>query len=198
MQEGKAKDLLEQTLQRADQAVAEGRSAVYDLRCSSTITNDLAEAVKALGDELAASDSAAFRLTVEGTRRNLHTLNRLTLGDFQSFAQSLVEAGLAPAQIAADKTSRFSAPKLASPCVFPTRSDTGFPRGPDSDRRVGCRCRWTGWSCSGALAPLSYFECKAAATMTGLGVATLPTISFSAGEVCSLQPRSSPDTLERK
>ena len=74
--EGKAKEQLEQTLQRADQAIAEGRSAVYDLRSSATITNDLAEAVRALGEELTTQDSAAFHLVVEGPTRELHPIIR--------------------------------------------------------------------------------------------------------------------------
>ena len=41
--QGKAKEELEKTLDRADQAIAEGRSAVYDLRSSATTTNDLAQ-----------------------------------------------------------------------------------------------------------------------------------------------------------
>ena len=44
LSQGKAKEELEQALECADQAIAEGRSAVYDLRSSTTITNDLAEA----------------------------------------------------------------------------------------------------------------------------------------------------------
>jgi signal transduction histidine kinase len=74
--EGKAKTQLEQTLQRADQAIAEGRTAVYDLRSSTTTTNDLAEAMKALGEELSAPDSAAFRLEVDGAHRDLHPIVR--------------------------------------------------------------------------------------------------------------------------
>ena len=50
---GSAKDKLEQTLERADQAIAEGRDAVYDLRSSATTTNDLSEAVRTLCSELA-------------------------------------------------------------------------------------------------------------------------------------------------
>jgi signal transduction histidine kinase len=73
---GAAKDKLEQTLERADQAIAEGRDAVYDLRSSATITNDLAEAVKALSKELATADAAGFQLTVEGLPRNLHPIIR--------------------------------------------------------------------------------------------------------------------------
>ena len=74
--EGRAKKELEQTLERADQAIAEGRSTVYDLRSSTTVTNELPEAVKALGEELATRDSAAFHLVLEGETRNLHPIVR--------------------------------------------------------------------------------------------------------------------------
>jgi signal transduction histidine kinase len=73
---GKAKEQLEQSLERADQAIAEGRSAVYGLRLAGTTTNDLAQAVKALGDELATQDSTAFHLMVEGSARDLHPIVR--------------------------------------------------------------------------------------------------------------------------
>jgi signal transduction histidine kinase/ligand-binding sensor domain-containing protein len=74
--EGRAKEQLERTLQRADQAIAEGRSAVYDLRSSATATNDFAEAVKTLGDELATEESPAFHLVVEGRPRDLRPIIR--------------------------------------------------------------------------------------------------------------------------
>jgi signal transduction histidine kinase len=74
--QGKAKEKLEQTLERADQAIAEGRSAVYDLRSSAMTTNDLAQAVRALGKELATQDAAAFRFVVEGPTRDLHPIIR--------------------------------------------------------------------------------------------------------------------------
>jgi signal transduction histidine kinase/ligand-binding sensor domain-containing protein len=73
---GKAKEQLERSLERADQAIAEGRSAVYDLRTSPSITNDIAEAVRAVGEELATEDSAAFHLVVEGPPRDLHPIIR--------------------------------------------------------------------------------------------------------------------------
>jgi EmrB/QacA subfamily drug resistance transporter len=41
------------SIEEADQAIAEGRSAVYDLRSSTMTANDLAQAVRALGNELA-------------------------------------------------------------------------------------------------------------------------------------------------
>jgi signal transduction histidine kinase len=73
---GKAKEKLEQTLERADQAIAEGRDAVYDLRSSATTTNDLAQAVRTLCSELATPDAAAFQLTVEGPPRDMHPIIR--------------------------------------------------------------------------------------------------------------------------
>ena len=74
--EGKAKHQLEQALERADQAIAEGRNAVHDLRHSPTRLNDLAPAVRALGEELATQHSASFRLLVEGTARDLTPILR--------------------------------------------------------------------------------------------------------------------------
>ena len=74
--EGKAKDQLEHSLERADQAIVEGRNAVHDLRASATATNDLAQAVRAIGEELATQESAAFHLVVEGATRELHPIIR--------------------------------------------------------------------------------------------------------------------------
>jgi signal transduction histidine kinase len=74
--DGKAKHQLEQVLERADQAIAEGRNTVYDLRRSAITTNDLAEAVKAVGEELTTQDSAAFRVVVEGATRDLNPILR--------------------------------------------------------------------------------------------------------------------------
>jgi signal transduction histidine kinase/ligand-binding sensor domain-containing protein len=73
---GEAKEELAQTLQRADEAIAESRSAISDLRLPTIITNDLAEAVKALGEELATGDAVAFRLVVGGQARELHPVIR--------------------------------------------------------------------------------------------------------------------------
>jgi signal transduction histidine kinase len=76
LQSGEAKEKLERTLERADQAIAEGRDAVYDLRSSATTTNELSQAVRALCDELTTPDAAAFQLKVEGAPRNLHPIIR--------------------------------------------------------------------------------------------------------------------------
>jgi signal transduction histidine kinase len=74
--EGKAKEQLEQTMERADQAIAEGRNAVYDLRSSATASNDLSEALDAVGNELSIGNEAVFSLVVEGSPRNLHPIIR--------------------------------------------------------------------------------------------------------------------------
>jgi len=76
LSEGKAKEQLEQTLKRADQAIAEGRTTVNDLRSSTPTMNDLPQAVTALGNELAAKDTAAFHLLVEGPPRDMHPILR--------------------------------------------------------------------------------------------------------------------------
>ena len=73
---GKAREALEKALERGDQAIAEGRDSINDLRSSTVITNDLAETVRSLGDELASQDSATFSLTVEGQARSLHPILR--------------------------------------------------------------------------------------------------------------------------
>jgi signal transduction histidine kinase len=74
--EGKAKAQLEKTMERADRAIAEGRSAVYDLRSPAIATNDLQEALNAVGSELSSDNDGVFGLTVEGPPRDLHPIIR--------------------------------------------------------------------------------------------------------------------------
>jgi signal transduction histidine kinase len=77
-----AKEALEKALDRADQALAEGRDAVHDLRSATVVTNDLAAAVATLGEELAGHDttgaasrnSPVFLVDVEGTPQDLHPI----------------------------------------------------------------------------------------------------------------------------
>jgi signal transduction histidine kinase len=75
-----AKDQLDRTIERAAQAITEGRDAVQGLRASTVETNDLAQAINTLGGELAAvlgnPDNPAFRVTVEGEPRDLHPILR--------------------------------------------------------------------------------------------------------------------------
>ncbi len=74
--EGEIKDELERTLDRGDQVVMESRKAVHDLRLSTVITNDLARAVRTVGDELSSEGSARFESVVEGETRELHPIVR--------------------------------------------------------------------------------------------------------------------------
>jgi len=77
---GETKDVLEKALETGDQAIVEGREAIHDLRASTMVANDLVQAVRALGDELASHDSphgsARFHVVVEGPPRDLHPILR--------------------------------------------------------------------------------------------------------------------------
>src|SRR5258708_9535447 len=78
---GKEKEALEKVLDRADQAIVEGRDAIQNLRSSTTLTNDLAQAITALGEELAGAHAgerrpAKFNVSVEGMPRDLHPILR--------------------------------------------------------------------------------------------------------------------------
>jgi signal transduction histidine kinase len=75
-----ARRVLEDAVDRASQAIAEGRDAIGDLRMSTVEKNDLAVAIKTIAEELArAHDNQAstpFQVLVEGTPRELHPILR--------------------------------------------------------------------------------------------------------------------------
>ena len=77
-----AKQMLESALDDSSQAITEARDAVQGLRSSTVVTNDLANAIEALGAELAAHQSAGnvdatgFSVEVEGTPQDLHPILR--------------------------------------------------------------------------------------------------------------------------
>jgi signal transduction histidine kinase/ligand-binding sensor domain-containing protein len=73
---GRAKSELEETLEFGDQAVVEARNAVHDLRSSATTSNDLAQALRTMGTELARETTARFRLVAEGRARDLNPIVR--------------------------------------------------------------------------------------------------------------------------
>src|SRR5207253_9144705 len=74
--EGKAKEALEAALNRADQAIVEGREAIQNLRSSTIVTNELGEAIAALGEEFGGIGSPRLRVSMEGTPRELHPIFR--------------------------------------------------------------------------------------------------------------------------
>ena len=75
-----AKQQLDRAVEQAAKAITEGRDAVQGLRSSTVEGNDLALAIRTLGDELATDASAhpppAFRVAVEGHARDLHPILR--------------------------------------------------------------------------------------------------------------------------
>src|SRR5262249_14118557 len=74
-----ARQKFENAIDQAAQAITEGRDAVQNLRASTTITNDLAEALSALADELAAAQvreagvaPTVVDVAVRGTPQDVH------------------------------------------------------------------------------------------------------------------------------
>jgi signal transduction histidine kinase len=78
---GKAKEALEKALDRADQAIVEGRDAIQNLRSSTMTTNELGQAMAALGEEFGClgdgkSGLPTLRVSMEGTPQELHPILR--------------------------------------------------------------------------------------------------------------------------
>ena len=75
-----AREVLEDAVDRASQAIAEGRDAIGALRMSTVEKNDLAVAIKTVAEELARGPdnqaSTPFQVLVEGAPRNLHPILR--------------------------------------------------------------------------------------------------------------------------
>jgi len=71
-----ARDLMENSLERADQVLAESRDRVKDLRALDGDVAELAQALAAEGEQLALAHPARFRASVEGVRRDLHPIVR--------------------------------------------------------------------------------------------------------------------------
>jgi len=70
---------LEEAADQASDAITEGRDAVQGLRLSTVEKNDLALAIRTVGEELASAETQptpSFEVVVEGTSRNLHPILR--------------------------------------------------------------------------------------------------------------------------
>jgi signal transduction histidine kinase/ligand-binding sensor domain-containing protein len=80
MTPGDTKEKLDVAIDQAAQAITEGRDAVQGLRSSMVETNDLALAIRTVGEELASDaankNSVEFSVQVEGTPRNLRPILR--------------------------------------------------------------------------------------------------------------------------
>jgi signal transduction histidine kinase/ligand-binding sensor domain-containing protein len=71
-----ARRMMEQALTRADEVISEGRARVYDLRQSAQVTDDLPQALTAIGEERAQTSDTKFRVVIQGTPRSLHPVVR--------------------------------------------------------------------------------------------------------------------------
>jgi signal transduction histidine kinase/ligand-binding sensor domain-containing protein len=71
-----ARELMEQSLDRADQLLAESRDRVKDLRSVASEVPDLTRALAAEGEQLAQLRPVQFRASMQGTRRDLHPIVR--------------------------------------------------------------------------------------------------------------------------
>jgi signal transduction histidine kinase len=71
---------LDSAIDQTAQAITEGRDAVHELRSSTVVANDLAQAIGTLGADLAAQETnqtaVVFGVEVEGTPRNLQPILR--------------------------------------------------------------------------------------------------------------------------
>jgi signal transduction histidine kinase/ligand-binding sensor domain-containing protein len=71
-----ARQLLEESLDRADKLLEESRDRVKDLRPAACDVADLAQALAAEGEQFAQLHSAKFTVSVQGTPRALHPIVR--------------------------------------------------------------------------------------------------------------------------
>jgi len=71
-----ARDLMEQSLDRADRLLEESRDKVKDLRPAANTVAELAQALATEGEQFAKLHSATFRVSVEGAPRDLHPIVR--------------------------------------------------------------------------------------------------------------------------
>jgi signal transduction histidine kinase/ligand-binding sensor domain-containing protein len=71
-----ARQLMEQSLDRADKLLGESRDKVKDLRHAASDVADLAQALATEGEQFAQLHSAKFRASVQGMRRDLHPIVR--------------------------------------------------------------------------------------------------------------------------
>ena len=77
-----AEQVLDSAIDNAARAITEARDAVHEMRSSTVVTNELAKAIRALGEELAEQqtaakvDTPALSVEVEGASQELHPILR--------------------------------------------------------------------------------------------------------------------------
>jgi signal transduction histidine kinase len=95
-----ATEALDGAITRAEQAIAEGRNAIQDLRADPANRTDIAELLTVIGQDLAnsqqsTSESAVFRVTVEGER---HELSPILQDEMYGIARELLRNAFQHAQ----------------------------------------------------------------------------------------------------
>jgi signal transduction histidine kinase len=72
----KARELLQQSIERADRLLTESRDRVRDLRASSNASLELSQALAAEGEHMVYGGSPRFTTSVDGTVHDLHPIVR--------------------------------------------------------------------------------------------------------------------------
>jgi signal transduction histidine kinase len=72
----KAAEAIQKAITTSAGAIAEGREAIQNMRSSTITRNDLARALRAAGDQMAAEAPASFDVRVQGSSRDLHPILR--------------------------------------------------------------------------------------------------------------------------
>ena len=72
----KALETLQNAIGISAGAIAEGREAIQNMRSSTVTKNDLAQALRVAGDQMAAGGSATFDVRVQGPSRDVHPILR--------------------------------------------------------------------------------------------------------------------------
>jgi signal transduction histidine kinase/ligand-binding sensor domain-containing protein len=71
-----ALEVFDTAMVQADRALIESREAIQNMRSSTSVTNDLAEALRTVGTELASELRVEFRIVLAGKPRALHPILR--------------------------------------------------------------------------------------------------------------------------
>ena len=71
-----ALEVFDTAMVQADRALIEGREAIQSMRSSTSVTNDLAEALRTVGTELASEQPVEFRFALAGRPRAVHPILR--------------------------------------------------------------------------------------------------------------------------
>jgi signal transduction histidine kinase/ligand-binding sensor domain-containing protein len=71
-----AMERLQKAIATSEGAIAEGREAIQNMRSSTVTKNDLAQALRVAGDQMAAESSSTFDVMVQGSSRDVHPILR--------------------------------------------------------------------------------------------------------------------------